>query len=124
MRNFRPDYKDYLDPILLAIDGVRPGLMFGCPGYYVGGNLAVCHYNDTLFVKLPADVAARLIARDPAASAQTPMDPRRTMGKHWVFVHVPDLAALKKRVRLLKLAIAFVASQPPKPAPGRPRRAR
>jgi hypothetical protein len=114
MKNFVPDYKDYLDAQLLQVTGVRAGLMFGCPSYYTPGGLAVCHYHDNLFLRLPADQAQELIERDPQASGEGPMGPKRSMGKNWVFLHVPDLAALRKRLPLILESISFTASLPPK----------
>jgi hypothetical protein len=123
MKNYLPEFKNTLDPVLLSIDGVRPGLMFGCPAYYAAGGLAVCHYNDNFFVKLPGDIAAHLITNDPQASANGPMGQRRSMGKNWVFLHVPDLAALGERIELFKMSIAFVATQPVKSKlPKKPKR--
>jgi hypothetical protein len=119
MKNFLPDYKQMLDDALLMIDGVRPGLMFGCPGYYAAGGLAVCHYNDNLFVKLPAERAAALITSDAHASSQGPMGGRRSMGKEWIFLHVPDMKALESRLPLLRESIAFVSAAPPKPRKAR-----
>jgi hypothetical protein len=114
MKNFLPEFKALLDDELLAIPGVRAGLMFGCPGYYTPGGLSVCHYNDNLFVKLPTPVAAQLIADDPHASANGPMGQRRSMGANWVFLHVPDLDALRQRLPLLRESIVYTSSAPPK----------
>jgi hypothetical protein len=115
MKNFLPAYKAFLDAHLLAMPGVRAGLMFGCPGYYTQGGLSVCHYNDNLFVKLPQAVAAELIASDPRASSNGPMGQRRSMGKNWVFLHVPDMATLQNDLPLLESSIAFTISAPAKP---------
>ncbi len=114
MKNFLPAYKDYLDPILLEIVNVRPGLMFGCPGYYTSGGLAVCHYNDHFFIKLPAEKVSELLAHDPNASATGPMGPKRSMGKNWVFLHVKDMAALKTYTPLFLQSVAFVEKEPRK----------
>jgi azurin len=114
MKNFIPEYKDHVDSILLSLENVRPGLMFGCPGYYTDQGLAVCHYNDNFFVKLPEDTVAKMLQEDSNASSQGPMGPKRSMGKNWVFLHVPDMKALKGYNELLRSSIAYVASTPRK----------
>ena len=106
MKNFIPEYKAHVDRILLPIENVTAGVMFGCPGYYTDQGLAVCHYNDNLFVKLPVETVQALLRDDKNASADGPMQPKRSMGKNWVFLHVPDMTALIGYSELLRASVA------------------
>jgi hypothetical protein len=36
------------------------------------------------------------------------------MGANWIFLHVPDLDALSRRLPLLRESIAYTTSAPPK----------
>jgi hypothetical protein len=94
---------------LLKQPSVKQGKMFGCPGYYVNGKLAVCHYGDFFFVKLPAAEVEALVTRDTLCSREGPMSPKRSMGKEWVFIHVPQLDDLESRKLLFMASIRFVA---------------
>jgi hypothetical protein len=106
-----PAFKAALDRWLLSQPGVKPGLMFGCQGYYANGKLAVCHYGDHFFIKLPVDIVDEMTARDTNCSRQGPMGPRRNMGKEWMFMHVPTQDDLCKRKALFLLSISFTAQQ-------------
>jgi hypothetical protein len=114
MKNFIPEYKAYVDSIVLPLENVRAGVMFSCPGYYTYQGLAVCHYNDNFFVKLPVETVQALLRDDKNASAEGPMEPKRSMGKNWLFLHVPDIVALKQYSELFRASIAFVQSTPRK----------
>ncbi len=107
MKNYLPEFKDYLDEKLLSDKRIEPGLMFGCPGYYVSGKLAICHYNDNLFIKLDPKKAEDLITADKNAHAEGPFGNRR-MGKSWVFLHLDSLADLERRMPLIHEAVDFV----------------
>lgn len=109
--NHIPEYKDYLDSKLLGKEGLSPGKMFGYPAYYVNGKLAVCHYEDNVIIKLPAEKVNELVETDKNASREGPK-PRKNMGKEWVFLHIPDIKSLQNYIKLCEDSIRFVANQP------------
>jgi hypothetical protein len=107
--NYNAEYKSLLDSELLLPGIVEPGKMFGYPAYYVKGKLAICHYNDNLIIKLPADTVTALVQSDKNASREGPK-PRRNMGKEWVFLHVPSYEILVTYVPMCKQSISFVTA--------------
>jgi hypothetical protein len=105
------EYKQLVDKWLLELDGVKAGKMFGCPGYYAKGKLAVCHYGQYFFVKLPAKRISELVLTDPYCRREGPMGSRRSMGKEWMFMDVPTLLMLKKRKALFIESVTFLLSR-------------
>ena len=51
--NSRPEHKAVLDDLLLGDPRLRPGKMFGYPGYYAGEKLCICLYEGGVGLKLP-----------------------------------------------------------------------
>jgi len=86
MANFNPEHKAVLDDLLLALPLVQPGKMFGFPAYYVGGKLCICLYEEGVGIKLPEEMAQKLLAQDEHAI------PFRPMGKpkmrEWVQINL------------------------------------
>ena len=78
---FNSEIKRVLDTLLLPIEIVSPGKMFGYPAYYVGKKLFACVYERSVGLKVPADFAKKLIGTEGV----TPFIPygRRQM-KEWV----------------------------------------
>ncbi len=100
------EYKKYLDEQLLGIPEVNEGKMFGYPAYYINGKLAICHYEDNLIIKLPAERVTQLVETDLNASREGPK-PRRNMGKEWIFLHIPDINYVKNKKELFMESIEF-----------------
>jgi hypothetical protein len=78
-----PDQKcqETLRDLLLGLPGVREGKMFGVPAFYVGRRLFACVYGDVAGVKVPEDLAQRLL--DDSRFA--PFQPRgRHKMREWV----------------------------------------
>lgn len=98
---YDPGHKRVLDDMLLDIPGVKPGRMFGLPGYYVGGKLFACLYEKGVAVKLPEGERERLL-REEGVETFVPM------GKHamkeWVLINRKDSRDY------LELEDAFIAS--------------
>ncbi len=79
---FNLNHKAVLDEMLLDDPRVRPGKMFGYPAYYAGEKLAICLYEDGVGVKVPAELAAKLIAEDENIIPFQPLG-RRKM-REWI----------------------------------------
>jgi hypothetical protein len=106
-----PELVARFDAAVARQPGAERRLMFGFPAAFFGGNLAMCLFQDTWNVRLPAPDRAELLAI-PSARQFEPM-PGRAM-KEYVALPaaiVADDAALD---RWLTRAAAYAASLPPK----------
>jgi hypothetical protein len=118
MVKFNPDHKTVLDEMLLDDPRVRAGKMFGYPAYYAGEKLAICLYEDGVGVKLPAEIAARLIAEDENVVHFQPMG-RRKM-REWIQINLVDSAGYEHYRDVFDRSLDYVFSlSESKNAPGR-----
>lgn len=90
----------------------QPRKMFGCPSYFIKGNMFVGAFEESIFLRLtPADIEDTL-TRFPKA---TRFEPRPgTVMKE--YVNLPASIYKKSDVfsKLLKQSISYVRSLPPK----------
>ena len=84
--------------------------MFGCPAYWVAGNLFAGVWQESLMLRLPDDLRAQLLAG--GAGLFEPVE-GRPMREYVVLPpsELGDAAVLRERVRQ---AAAYAASLPPK----------
>ncbi len=61
---FKEEQKEVIDTMLLPIQGVEAGKMFGYPGYYVNGKLFACLYENGVGLKVPETLAKELIGKE------------------------------------------------------------
>ncbi len=81
---FNAEHKKVLDALLLPLPEVTAGKMFGYPAYYVHKKLIACVYGDGVAVKVPEDVANRLLTRDDVV----PFQPTgRARMREWVQIN-------------------------------------
>ena len=107
---FNAEHKRVLDAMLLAIDDVRPGRMFGYPGYYVNRKLFACVMGDAVAIKLSeVAVQALLAAKRAEVEPFRPMG-RRTM-KQWVQIRRNESEHYRRDEQILRDSIAFVAAE-------------
>ncbi len=104
---FSPAIKDALDAILLPIEIVSPGKMFGYPAYFVGKKLFACVYEDSVGVKLPPVRVQALLAQEGVAPF-IPMG-RRVM-KEWIRLTREHPAEYQKDFAIFEQSIEYVAS--------------
>ncbi len=105
--SFNPEHKDLLDGLLLPIPGVRAGKMFGYPAYFKGRKLFACVYEDGVGIKVPEDLAERLLSRPDVS-------PFRPMGKpkmhNWVQITHGNSAEYRTDAEVFYAAVRFVAA--------------
>jgi hypothetical protein len=106
-----PELLERYDGLLDVVAGADHKLVFGCPTCLVGGNMFFGVHATGLFVKLPADAAAELLAHGGAPF--TPM-PGRPMGGFYV---LPD----GEVSHWVRRSYAYAQSLPAKVAKGRAR---
>lgn len=104
---FNEKHREALDSILLEIPGVKPGKAFGYPGYYVGGKLFACVYEDGVSLKVPEDVRQSLLA-EKGVDYFMPMG--RAKMKEWVFIVKKRSSDYEKYEDAFLAAISYVAS--------------
>lgn len=106
---FNPAIKNVLDEILLPVEIVSPGKMFGYPAYFVGKKLFACVYEDSVGVKLPRDQAQSLLGQ----AGITPFVPMgRHVMKEWVQLTRVDPEDYRKDMEIFTGSIEYVASLP------------
>ena len=116
---YNPDVKEALDGLLLDIPGVKPGRMFGYPAYYVSGKMFACAYGDGVGLKLPAPLAAELLAK-PGVSPFVPLG-RREM-KEWVFILRDEPEQYSADLVTFETSYTYVATLVAAPGAGKPGR--
>ena len=84
---FNEEHKKVLDEMLLEIPGVKPGKMFGLPGYYINGKLFACVWEDGVSLKVPQEVRERLLEQT-GVEPFVPMENRPM--KEWVLITRKD----------------------------------
>ena len=52
----RPELVDRFHEAVAGVDGLEVRKMFGYPAGFIGGNMAVCLFGETLIVRLPEEV--------------------------------------------------------------------
>jgi hypothetical protein len=106
---FNPAVKEMLDTILLPIEIVSPGKMFGYPAYFIGKKLFACVYEDAVGIKLPLEKASFLIGQ-PGITPFVPMGRHRM--KEWVQITRANPADYPSDRAIFDLSIEYVASLP------------
>ena len=79
-----PEHVELMDRLMLAQPGVVKRPMFGCPAYFVNGNMVAGAHQESLILRLSPEDRAALLTQ-PGATPFTPM-PGRTMKE---YVSVP-----------------------------------
>ena len=102
MPGFSQALADELAKMMRDIPEVKPGKMFGMPGYMVNGKLAVGVFENTVVVKLGPERAKTLLGQ-PGIGTFEPMPGRAW--KDWVAIE----SDLKKHHALLEEAVRYVA---------------
>jgi hypothetical protein len=108
MSKFNPDHKVFLDEMLLNNPMVRSGHMFGYPAYYVGKKMAICHFENGVGVKLPAEKAQHLLAHDPNVTPFQPLG--RPPMREWVQINLTDSDQLLQYQTVFEDSIQYILS--------------
>jgi len=100
-------HKEILDAMLLGLSGVRAGKMFGYPAYYIDGRLFACVYGSGVGVKVPEELAARLLKRPDIAPFQPLGKPKM---KEWIQINPQRAEDYRHDLEIFQLAVEFVSS--------------
>jgi len=82
--DFNPEHKKVLDAMLFHLPGVTAGQMFGYPAYYINRKLFACVYGEGVGVKVPEDVATRLLSKEQVVPFQPMGTPKM---REWVRIN-------------------------------------
>jgi len=119
MASFNEKHKEVLDGMLLDIPGVKAGKMFGMPGYYVGGKLFACVWEDGVSLKLPERVRMDLL-KQRGVEPFVPMEGRPM--KEWVLIRKKNSKDYLKYEDAFISAVEYVLSLPKKSPKKSPRK--
>lgn len=101
-----PDLKNEVDKILLQNPLVKAGKMFGYPAYYVNGKLAICHYDNGLALKLPAEAVLKLKSYTILSEPFCPMG--KKMGDNWIILFPKTPEEIKEYEEILIDSVLFL----------------
>lgn len=80
--------------------------MFGYPAYYVNGKLAICHYENGIALKLPAETGLKLRKAKVNCEPFCPMG--KKMGDNWVIIYPSEARKIHDFSEILKESIIFL----------------
>jgi hypothetical protein len=104
-QNVDPDRKIILDSLLLNLPGVMEGKMFGYAAYYVKGKLFACIYGDGVGVKVPEDVANKLLFEKDIVPFQPLGKPKM---REWIQINRARPADYRKDIDIFHTSVEFV----------------
>jgi TfoX/Sxy family transcriptional regulator of competence genes len=108
---FNEKHREVLDEMLLDIPGVKAGKMFGLPGYYAGGKLFACVWEDGVSIKLPEEVRVKMLKRK-GVEPFVPIEGRPM--KEWVLVNRENSRDYLKYEDVFIASVEYVLSLPKK----------
>ncbi len=106
MVNYNADHKAVLDDLLLDHPDVRPGKAFGYPAYYVGKKLSICLFEQGVGLKVPQDLAEKLVAEDRNVIPFQPYG-RRKM-REWIQINLERSEGYREYMPVFEASIRFV----------------
>ncbi len=100
--------REALRALLQGLPGVREDMAFGLPGFFVGRKLFACLYGQVVGVRLPAELAARLLKQ----SHYTSFRPyRRPVMREWVQFSCASPEEVEQHKEVLVAAYEFVSGK-------------
>jgi hypothetical protein len=109
MANYNPDHKTVLDSLLLGHPLVRPGKMFGFPAYYANKKLCICLYEQGVGVKVPEQIAKKLLAEDAQVIPFQPLGKPKM--REWIQINVSRSEDYRAYLPVFEDSIEFVLAQ-------------
>ena len=106
---FNPEHKRLLDDLLLDHPDVRPGKMFGYPAYYVGKKLSICVFEQGVGLKVPHDLAVRLLAEDQNVVPFQPLG--RPKMREWIQINLERSEDYRGYLPVFEASIQYVFTQ-------------
>ena len=104
--NVEPDHKAILDSLLLNMPSVAEGKMFGYAAYYVNGKLFACIYGEGVGVKVPEEVANKLLSEKHVAPFQPLGKPKM---REWIQINRARSADYRKDMGIFRTSVEYVS---------------
>ncbi len=98
-------HKAILDSLLLNMPNVAEGKMFGYSAYYANGRLFACIYGGGVGVKVPEEIAKRLVSGKHAVPFQPLGKPKM---REWIQINRAKPADYRKDMEILRTSVEFV----------------
>ena len=116
---YNTEHQKVLDSLLLGLPGVKGGKMFGYPAYYVHGKLFACVYGAGVGIKVPEDVANKLLGRVHIVTFQPLGRPKM---REWVQINRTKSADYRRDRDIFITSVEFVGSMTKKAKPQKTQR--
>jgi hypothetical protein len=104
--NIQSCHKAILDAVLLNIPDVVGGKMFGYPAYYVNGKLFACIYGEGVGVKVPEEVANKLLSEQHVIPFQPFGKPKM---KEWIQINRVRSEDYQMDINIFHTSVEFVS---------------
>ncbi len=104
---WNPGLRAVLNELLLDLPGVVEGKMFGFPAYYVHGKLFACLYGEGVGLKVPGEIANRLLTERHVVPFQ-PLG--RPPMREWVQINRPQAEDYRQDAALFRASAEFVGT--------------
>ena len=104
--NVEPSPKAILDSLLLNMPCVAEGKMFGYAAYYVNGKLFACIYGEGVGVKVPEEVANKLLSEKHVVPFQPRGKPKM---REWIQINRARSADYRKDIDIFRTSVEFVS---------------
>jgi hypothetical protein len=109
MVNFNAEHKAVLDDMLLDHPDIRPGKAFGYPAYYVGKKLSICLFEQGVGLKVPQELAEKLVADDRNVIPFQPYG-RRKM-REWIQINLDRSEDYRNYMSVFEASIRYLHDQ-------------
>ena len=109
MAEFNPGHKAVLDELLLDHPHIRSGKMFGFPSCYAGKKLCICLYQEGVGVKVPEQLAEKLLTSDPNTLPFQPMGKPKM--REWVQINLTRSEDYRRYKSVFDESIRHVSGQ-------------
>ena len=97
--------KAILDSLLLNMSNVAEGKMFGCSAYFANGRLFACIFGDGVGVKVPEEIAGKLLAERRVVPFRPHGKPKM---REWIQINRAKPADYRKDMDILRTSVRFV----------------
>lgn len=104
--NSESDRKAVLDSLLLKMPSVVDGKMFGYPAYYANGKLLACIYGEGVGLKIPEEIANKLLSEDHVVPFQ-PLG--KSKMRECVQINRARSADYQKDINVFRSSVEFVS---------------
>lgn len=99
-------HKAVLDSLLLNMPNVAEGKMFGYPAYFVNGKLFACIYGEGVGVKVPEEVANKLLFEKHVVPFQPLGKPKM---REWIQINRTKPEDYRKDIAIFHASVEFVS---------------